>query len=77
METFVVPPRERPEWKQLVNGQLQYEFKNYAFKVFIFQLSKDIERGKRTVDEAADELYKLCCKYEYGVREDCKNIFKN
>lgn len=77
MDSFVIPPKERPEWKDLVTGKIKYEFKNYGFKVFVFQLTKDVGKGKLSVEQAADELYKLCCKYEYGVKEDCINIFKN
>lgn len=71
-----IPPRSRAEWSKLITGEIQHEFKNYVLQLRIYQIRKDIEHGRTTIERSVDSLYELCMKYQLAVAEDCKEIFK-
>lgn len=71
-----IPPKSRPEWRKLITGEIQYEFKNYVLQLRIYQIRKDIEHGRTTLDKSIDQLYDLCRKYSLAVQADFKEIFK-
>ncbi|MBR6176520.1 MAG: hypothetical protein IKQ70_01390 [Bacteroidales bacterium] len=73
----LVPPRDRPEWRQLITGEIQHEFRNYVLQLRIYQIRKDIESGRSTLEPSLDSLYELCMKYQLAVAADCKEIFKS
>ncbi|MBO4371659.1 MAG: hypothetical protein J5826_01885 [Bacteroidales bacterium] len=75
--TKPIPPRNRPEWKQLITGEIQHEFKNYVLQLRIYQIRKDIESGRTTMERSIDSLYELCMKYQLAVAADCREIFKS
>lgn len=72
----LIPPRDRPEWRQLVTGEIQHEFRNYVLQLRIYQIRKDIESGRSTIERSIDGLYELCMKYQLAVAADCREIFK-
>ena len=71
-----IPPRSLAEWSKLITGEIQHEFKNYVLQLRIYQIRKDIEHGRTTVERSVDSLYELCMKYQLAVAQDCKEIFK-
>lgn len=73
---FTIPPKSRPEWRQLVRGELSHTFKNYTLQMKVHQCSQFIKEGKLLEQKAIDDLYGLCEKYALAVREDFKSIFK-
>ncbi len=73
---FTVPAKSRPEWRQLVRGELSHAFKNYTLQMKVHQCSQAIKDGKMTEQKAIDDLHDLCEKYALAVREDFKSIFK-
>jgi len=75
--TTPVPPKERPEWGQMIMGEIEFSYRNYVLQTQIHQMRKEIKRGKITLAEAIDDLYALCAKYALAVRMDFKEIFKN
>ncbi|MBO7141696.1 MAG: hypothetical protein J6V76_01100 [Bacteroidales bacterium] len=78
-DTFssAIPSKSRPEWAKLITGEIQHEFKNYVLQLRIYQIRKDIEHGRTTVEKSLDSLYELCMKYSLAVRADFKEIFKS
>ncbi len=78
-DTFssAIPSKSRPEWAKLITGEIKHEFKNYVLQLRIYQIRKDIEHGRTTVDKSLDSLYDLCMKYSLAVRADFKEIFKS
>jgi hypothetical protein len=70
------PPKSRPEWGKLITGEIPYIFKNYVLQLRIYQVRKEIEQGKTTVEKSIDLLYDLCQKYSLAVEADLKEIFK-
>ncbi|MBR4440816.1 MAG: hypothetical protein IKS00_04610 [Bacteroidales bacterium] len=71
-----IPPKSRPEWSKLVTGEIQHEFRNYVLQVRIYQIRKDIQMGRSTLESSIDCLYELCMKYSLAVHADIKEIFK-
>lgn len=72
-----VPPISRPEWRQMVTGEIRHNYKNYVLQARTFQMQKDIASGKMTYQQAVEELFALCSKYALAVHEDFVVIFKN
>ena len=71
-----VPDKNRPEWQQILTGEIEHDYKNYVLQTRIHQLRKDINYRTKTLDEAVTELYNLCAKYALAVQSDFKQIFK-
>lgn len=76
MDKTTIPPKSRPEWKKLVNGGIDYKFRNFVLQLKFYQLQKDVKAGKITDSAAVYDLYMLCCKYSLAVHGDMVNIFK-
>ncbi len=77
MANVTIPPKSRMEWAKLITGEIEHEFKNYVLQLRIYQMRKDIARGKITVERAVDDLYELSAKYSLAVQADFKAIFKS
>lgn len=76
MANSSIPPKTRPEWSKIISGDISHEFKNYVLQLSIYQMRKDISKGKITINRAVDDLYNLCNKYSLAVQSDLKAIFK-
>lgn len=77
MGQITIPPKNRVEWRKLLTGQISYEYKNYVLQTKTYQMRKDIEAGKISIQQAVDNLYLLCSKYALAVQFDFKQIFKS
>ncbi|MBR7067839.1 MAG: hypothetical protein IKI28_05925 [Bacteroidales bacterium] len=77
MTAASIPPKDRTEWRMLVDGTLDHKFQNYVLQLRIYQMRKDIKAGALTPEKALDELYQLCFKYALAVQPDLIAIFKN
>ena len=73
---LTIPPKSRMEWRQLVTGRLQIEFKNYVLQMKVEQAKESIKNGTKTTEQAIDELHALCEKFALAVQIDCQKIFK-
>jgi hypothetical protein len=71
-----LPDKSRNEWRQIILGEIDYDFKNYVLQVQLHQIRKDIRSGKLGVEEAIDQIYNLCSKFPLAVQRDFKHIFK-
>ena len=70
-----IPPKDRPEWKNILNPESNIELNNFVLQMKITQAKKDIKKGKKTIDNAVDEIYSLCQKYALAVKQDMEMIF--
>lgn len=71
-----IPSKNRPEWKQMIVGELNHQYRNYVLQTKIHQMRKDMKAGTLTIEQAVDDLYSLCSKYALAVQTDFKVIFK-
>lgn len=71
-----IPPKDRPEWLQIVNQEIDYKFKNFVLQMKSAEFSKKIKDGSISQTQAVDEIYSLCEKYALAVTIDLQNIFK-
>jgi len=72
-----IPPKDRPEWKSLLNPDNNIELNNFVLQMKITQAKKDIKKGKKTIENAVDEIYSLCLKYALAVKQDMDMVFNN
>lgn len=71
-----IPDKARPEWKQMISGEIKFQYRNFVLQMQITQMNKAIKLKKMTYEEAIDKLYALCEKYALAVQSDFKQIFK-
>lgn len=72
---FMLPDKTRKEWKQLVTGEKQFSLKNFVLQMKVAQTAKDIKKGRISVEEAVNDIYTLCKKYDKAVGKDVETIF--
>ncbi|NIK72763.1 hypothetical protein FHS56_000249 [Thermonema lapsum] len=72
-----IPPKEREEWKKMITGEIEHNYRNFVLKLMLTQLRREVAFGMTTMPEAIDRLYQLCEKYSLAVQPDCKEIFKS
>jgi hypothetical protein len=71
-----VPPKNRNEWRELVEGKIAHNFKNYVLQMKVHQMAKAVKSGDKTVEEAVEEVHALCEKYVLACYYDFEAIFK-
>jgi ribosome maturation protein Sdo1 len=71
----MIPDKQRPEWRDLVKGDLYCNFNNYVLQLKVNQISKEVNNGKIEIEDAVDQIFGLCKKYEKAVQTDMKKIF--
>ncbi|PZX19361.1 hypothetical protein LX69_00628 [Breznakibacter xylanolyticus] len=71
-----IPPKSRKEWLDMVNGHIDYPFKNYVLQMRVHQAQKEIKEGTVTPAAAINGLYTLCEKYAMACKNDLIAIFK-
>lgn len=76
INALTIPPKDRPEWQELLQGKLDYPFTNYVLQIKLHQVCHDIENGVLTPQAALDQIYELCKKYSVACQSDLIKIFK-
>jgi len=71
----MIPDKNQPEWRDLLTGKKNYKFRNFVLQMKVNQLTKDVEEQKYSTQEAIDQLYELCCKYQLAVKNDIEMVF--
>ncbi len=68
----------RPEWRQLLNGELNVNLKNFFFQMKVTQLREMIKDNRIPMEVAVEELYTLTQKFSKAkyMDEDLKAIFE-
>lgn len=69
-----IPPKERAEWAELVQGQ--HKMDKFVLQLQVDKVQKGIESGDITQEEAIDYLYEYFSKYPKGFVSDLKAVFK-
>ncbi len=74
---FIIPDKNRSEWKELLSGQRKISCHNVFLQMKINQIKNLLEASHVTMDEALDEFYTLCTQFidAPGVEDDIKRIF--
>ncbi|WP_419536732.1 hypothetical protein [Endozoicomonas sp.] len=70
-----IPPKERPEWIEMAQGQ--HAMKKYVLQLQIDRVSKKMETNEMTIEEGVDYLYEYFSKYPKGFRSDLEEVFKS
>ncbi|MGI9278272.1 MAG: hypothetical protein ACR2PX_01385 [Endozoicomonas sp.] len=69
-----IPPKDRQEWAAMAQGQIKMD--KYVLQLQIDRVSRNMESGSMTLDEATEYLYQYFLKYPKGFRSDLIDIFK-
>lgn len=72
-----IPPKERPEWRQIVSPGSEFRFDNFTLQMKSADYAKKLTKGEITTQQAINELHELCSKYTLAVQTDMKRIFKS
>lgn len=72
--TDVIPPRDRPEWVEMAKGQ--HKMEKYVLQLQIDRVTRGMEDGSMSLEQATDYLYNYFLKYPKGFRSDLTAIFK-
>lgn len=70
-----VPDKNRPEWKELVSGKSSHTFANFVLQMKLNQVIENTSKGELDMDQAVEELFELCIRYEKAVKTDLEKIF--
>ncbi len=72
-----LPSKNRQEWRDLLNGNLNVPLKNYFFQMKVTQARNQIKTGKFSLEEEVDNIYALCKKFikAKNMDTDLANIF--
>lgn len=73
----MIPKKERPEWADLIKGKINPELSSFSLKMKISALRQNYKHGDMSVDDAIDDLYELCSKYEKIYADDFTIIFES
>ena len=73
----MLPPKTRPEWKELLRPDDTTQFSCFPLQMKATRLKRELGEDKLTMDEAVNQLHELCEKYSRAVKEDMTKIFGN
>ena len=69
-----IPPRDRAEWVEIIEGK--HKMEKYVLQLQVDRARKSLESGEKNMDEAVDYLYQYFLKYPKGFRSDLLTVFK-
>lgn len=73
----MIPDKTRQEWRDLIKGQLNYKCSSYSLQMKINSLQRSHKMGLIKMDDAVDDLYQLCTKFEKIYTDDLNQIFNS
>ena len=71
----MIPEKSNKEWERLVTGENQVTFSSFSLQMAVARLNLSYKNGKVSMQEAIDELYGMCNKYQLAMKNDVKKIF--
>lgn len=71
----MIPDKTRKEWYDLVTGKSNHIFTNFVLQLQVNKAKREVSNGEKQPDEAVEELYILCNKYQKAVKRDMDAIF--
>ena len=72
----MVPEKSRPEWAELISGKIDPELSSFSLKMKVNSVRQLVKAGQLSLNDAIDDLYDLCIKYEKIYTEDINKVFK-
>ncbi len=74
----MVPANSNPQWRSLVTGQKQFEFKSLGLKILMgrIQLAIKYNPSEDTISKGITEVYEYFVKNEKSSEADLKQIFQ-
>lgn len=73
--TNTIPPKDRPEWTEIVKGQ--HKMEKFVLQLQVDRIEKQLSSQAISIDDAVDKLYSYFEKYPKGFQSDLKQIFKS
>jgi len=72
-----IPSKDRKEWRQLLNGEIEINFSNFFYQAKILQAREQVKNDKISIEDAIDEIYELTTQYceIEKVSDDIAQIF--
>jgi hypothetical protein len=71
----MVPEKNRQEWRDLVTGNIEYKCSSFSLQMKINYLYQSYKNNFISIDDAVNDLYTMCVKYEKIYKEDLDSIF--
>ena len=71
----MIPDKNEPQWAELVQSKLEPELSSFSLKMKINSVRQHYKSGALGLNDAIDDLYSLCVKYEKIYADDLNNIF--
>ncbi|NJK84618.1 MAG: hypothetical protein HC906_00170 [Bacteroidales bacterium] len=71
----MVPDKKKPEWKDLITGNSNHKISSFSLQMKINSLRLVYQYGKITIDQAVEDLYQTCQKFERIYQHDIDTIF--
>lgn len=73
----MLPPKTDFKWKQLLIGEMNYQFKAVAAGLIVSRLSRSVKQDTSTenINKCIDEVYTFFIKYEKVFKDDIEAIF--
>lgn len=74
----MIPPKTRPEWRELLTGNEQHSLKFLALKLVMTRLRLRIsaDASPASVESCIDELHYFAVENEKFVWPDLKEVFQ-
>ena len=73
----MIPNKKNKEWGDLIKNKIKPDLKSYSLKMQLNSIRQLYRFGKLSIDEAVNDLYDHCLKYEKIYTEDIKSIFNS
>ena len=71
----MIPEITKSEWVDIITEKINPELSSFSLKMKINSVRTYYKSGRMTLNEAVQDLYELCCKYERIYADDMKKIF--
>ena len=71
----MIPEITKSEWVDIIHEKINPELSSFSLKMKINSVRQHYKSGRMTLNEAVQDLYELCVKYEKIYTEDLKKIF--
>ena len=72
----MIPDISRPEWEDLVSGQINPKITSLSFQLKLNNLKLSVSLKKMDLKSAANDLHKYCIAKEKLYQKDLNLIFK-
>ena len=69
--------KDRKEWRDLLSSNKDLSLTCFPFQMKISSLRRSLSSGSISMEDAVDELWKMCKKYQRAVKSDLAIIFEN